>query len=48
MDSENYYRNWVNTKGLNMSASDEIKEVLKFIDKEEERAKFYIHDDKSK
>ena len=46
-DCANYYRTWVDTKAMNMSSADEIKQMIHFIDQEEDRAKFYIHDPKS-
>lgn len=33
-DSERYYRNWVDTKALLMPTTDEMKEMITFLDKE--------------
>ena len=30
-DGEKYYRNWVETKALNMPTTDEVKEMLTFL-----------------
>lgn len=42
-----YYKNWVDTKAMTMNAAEEIKQMLNYLDNEEDRAKFYIHDPKS-
>lgn len=43
-----YYRTWIDTKALVATPSEEIRQMLKFLSQEEDRAKYYIHDPKSK
>lgn len=38
-----YYDQFVDEKGLNMNATDEIRRMVDIISEEEQRARYYIH-----
>ena len=47
-DCEKFYQDFVREKCMNMQAAEEIAVTLKYIDEEDARAKYYIHEERSK